>query len=183
MRLTAGSQHLAQRGPWEVFPDEGDLSELESSAIIWRRWGGGYSHSVGFQVMSGGLKSGALSTKPAQSSPPAAEGGHDVINPVGVAAATLVLTGGFPAPPPGSGPGRPRGGRRPPGQGPRRARPADPPRAPFLPRRPRAAGALKSPIRQIESINYEGNNLAAPRGAAAERSRGIRPQIALSLPK
>ncbi|XP_047724842.1 vitamin D3 hydroxylase-associated protein-like [Prionailurus viverrinus] len=39
------------------------------------------------------------------------------------------------------------------------------------------------PIRQIESINYEGNNLAAPRGAAAERSRGIRPQIALSLPK
>lgn len=67
--------------------------------------------------MSAGLKSGALSTEPAQSSPPAAEGGHDVINPVGVAAATLVLTGGFPAPPPGSGPGRPRGGRGPAGRG------------------------------------------------------------------
>lgn len=167
-----------------MFPDGSDLSKPVSLGVGWG-WGWLFTlcrlsgHEREFKART----RGALSTEPAQSSLPAAEGGHDVINLVGVAAATLVLTGGFPAPPLGSGPGRPQGGRRPPGQGPRRARPADPPRAPLLPRRPRAAGALKSPIRQIESINYEGNNLAAPRGAAAERSRGIRPQIALSLPK
>lgn len=167
-----------------MFPDGSDLSEPVSSPAF---GGGGWlftlcrlsGHERGFKART----RGALSTEPAQTSPPAAEGSHDVINLVGVAAATLVLTSGFPAPPRGSGPGRPRGGQRRPGQGPSRARPADPPRAPLLPRRPCAAGALKSPIRQIESINYEGNNLAAPRGAAAERSRGIRPQIALSLPK
>lgn len=165
-----------------MFPDGSDLSEPVSLGVGWG-WLFTLCRLSGHEREFKARTRGALSTEPAQSSLPAAEGGHDVINLVGVVAATLVLTGGFPAPPPGSGPGRPQGGRRPPGQGPRRARPADPPRALLLPRRPRAAGALKSPIRQIESINYEGNNLAAPRGAAAERSRGIRPQIALSLPK
>lgn len=64
------------------------------------------------------------------------------------------------------------------------AKPGAPPAAGQAPSQaPPRRRRFEVPIRQIESINYEGNNLAAPRGAAAERSRGIRPQIALSLPK
>lgn len=105
----------------------------------------------------------------------ATNGGHDTINTVSVVVVvvvTIIIAGEFHAPTSraqGQGCGV-EGARR------SAAGPA-PSQAP--PRRRR----FEVPIRQIESINYEGNNLAAPRGAAAERSRGIRPQIALSLPK
>lgn len=84
---------------------------------------------------------------------------------------TTIIISEFHAQPPGPRTGLRVEGARQPAPGPA------PSQAP--PRRRR----FEVPIRQIESINYEGNNLAAPRGAAAERSRGIRPQIALSLPK
>lgn len=90
---------------------------------------------------------------------------------IGHVVVTIIIIVEFHAQPPGPRTGlRVEGARRPaPGPAPSQA----------PPRRRR----FEVPIRQIESINYEGNNLAAPRGAAAERSRGIRPQIALSLPK
>lgn len=101
-------------------------------------------------------------------------GGHDTINTVVV---TIIVAGEFHALPPG--PKDWAAGWKAPADPPIRRSAAGPApsQAPLRRRR------FEVPIRQIESINYEGNNLAAPRGAAAERSRGIRPQIALSLPK
>lgn len=107
----------------------------------------------------------------------ASSGGRDMIHTssvghvLGTIIIAIIIVGEFQADPPGPRTGlRVEGARRPaPGPAPSQA----------PPRRRR----FEVPIRQIESINYEGNNLAAPRGPAAERSRGIRPQIALSLPK
>lgn len=78
----------------------------------------------------------------------ATDGGHDL---GGIIVPALLVTGrGSGPPPPGSrlpAPGPPAAGWKAPagaGASPGPARPADPPRAPLLPRRPRAAGALKS---------------------------------------
>lgn len=111
----------------------------------------------------------------------ASSGGRDPIRAVRFAVVATVA-GEFRAPASrarGQGCGVEGARRAGPSPGPARRPAAGPAPSQAPPRRRR----FEVPIRQIESINYEGNNLAAPRGAAAERSRGIRPQIALSLPK
>ncbi|XP_012577570.1 PREDICTED: fatty-acid amide hydrolase 1-like [Condylura cristata] len=143
----------------------GNLPEPLSSRL-YDRQERPYSPALRFQ---GGFKGGLKRPKGLNS------GGGDKVD---VVRAALALPGSHRLAP-GAGGGA-EGALRGRASAPTARRPAAGPAPSQAPPRRRR---FEVPIRQIESINYEGNNLAAPRGAAAERSRGIRPQIALSLPK